>query len=1204
MTVRKKSAHLVFFLLSAGAALSAAPAFQADFNAQGDLSARLHGEKIFPLFADRNQKHQTPEKTGVTGSAVLFCKDSLSDFQDLVPELDKPLYTIHYRDLHGLPCVRGNAEMYVKPYFNDITPRGKIPHNYIFRLYRGKDRKPTLTVFLVNHRQITVQFEFSNGKKSYLYYSPPNWVPKTWKRLNIRWDKGLQQLYVDGKVVAEKNIDGALLPADRLEIGGRDSSYLLFQGLIDDVSIGTETPAELKTTTLREQTEQTRRNEGDPSKFGKISDDRAVYDPAQWETSAGIRVEKNASCLRFRWNGNDFRHRTVYGPPVKVIPGSVIRGDLAFRKGKWDFAVYAPACVAFFDSAGRPLRQNTGYDGSPGEGMRFDESNIGGYSPMRLMEFTEQTGLRSEISYFNYWRVPEKAAVMRPGWTFAYNPCSVDLLKLEFRTVDPALKSWFAQPEKVPLKANEDRGTTDAELEKNIALRKRAVAEVKKEGDRVELYIDGKRTLPAFMHNTPYNVGNIPYYSNTFARLGCRISTVWVSLGNTPSKSYLPHALREDGSIDITPWRKAVREIVRQAPDGYVLLALNIFPTMRWLEEHPDELMKNARGENFIFGYPYYPIGKGAAKTLPPGSFSWYPSLFSRKYTEYICGVLRDTLLEFEKTPESKAVIGAYLVGGDDAQFRLPNIAFTPDLSPCAVNGFRAFLRKKYGNNANLRKEWNDPDVSMETVKVPLREDLWVKEKPYYSMGHSTWLSDYKSSYALSDRRFKAAIRKAAKSAVPRMIFGGYDCAYGMTGSWGHTGLHFAEGIEDAADFYIWIPSYGRDRDNGDIPLKLYQFTGSLALHGKLGILEMDMRNPRIPLLYFGHYKSRNWQEKHNYKTFATALTRLAASAVALGGGFHCYNLQPHWILSDQAQEAWRNAFRIAAQRRGDRFSGEQIAVFLDENSNLFSNLHPHWVPSFFNFKSQPVAAVQRAGFKHNYYLLRDSLHPDFKAPRMLLFADAGTMTPEEIEQVRSRHGNSGRVIVWHGCPGFLACSDSRILSRALGFHVVPYPKHLRQSPLSAADTADPVMKGIHGFFMQEPNFLPFVFSPSWVTEKDTSVPLAKYHGTDLTGMAVKRYRNHTEFFIGQPGALSPQLIRNMAAEAGMQPLLDSDDLLLYGGGLLTVCASLGDGIRKIRIPDGIRDVIPLTSHKILRNDGKTFEVDIPDAETAVFLLK
>ena len=103
-----------------------------------------------------------------------------------------------------------------------------------------------------------------------------------------------------------------------------------------------------------------------------------------------------------------------------------------------------------------------------------------------------------------------------------------------------------------------------------------------------------------------------------------------------------------------------------------------------------------------------------------------------------------------------------------------------------------------------------------------------------------------------------------------------------MTGSWGHTGLHFAEGIEDAADFYIWIPSYGRDRDNGDLPLKPYQFTGSLALHGKLGILEMDIRNPNIPNLYFGHYKSRNWQETHNYRTFATALNRLAASAIAL----------------------------------------------------------------------------------------------------------------------------------------------------------------------------------------------------------------------------------------------------------------------------------------------------------------------------------
>ena len=222
----------------------------------------------------------------------------------------------------------------------------------------------------------------------------------------------------------------------------------------------------------------------------------------------------------------------------------------------------------------------------------------------------------------------------------------------------------------------------------------------------------------------------------------------------------------------------------------------------------------------------------------------------------------------------------------------------------------------------------------------------------------------------------------------------------------------------------------------------------------------------------------------------------------------------------------------------------------------------------------------------------------------MLLFADAGTMTPEEIVKIRERHGNSGRVIVWHGCPGFLACGDYETLSKSLGFDVSPLQGNRQQTPLVAANDTDPVMKGISGFFMQEPNFLPFVFSPSWRIGKDGSTILAKYYGTDIPGMAVKRYQDHTEIFIGQPGSVSPQLIRNAGAEAKMHPLLESDDLFIYGGSLMTVCGSLGRGIRKIRIPDGIREVVPLTPHKVLHNDGQNFEVDISDADVAVFLLK
>ena len=132
---------------------------------------------------------------------------------------------------------------------------------------------------------------------------------------------------------------------------------------------------------------------------------------------------------------------------------------------------------------------------------------------------------------------------------------------------------------------------------------------------------------------------------------------------------------------------------------------------------------------------------------------------------EYICNALRKALLEFEKTPESKAVIGAYLVGGDDAQFRLPNIAFTPDLSPCALNGFRDFLRQKYGNDVNLRREWNDPDASIENVSLPLQKDLWVADRAYYSMGgilHGSLIIRHPMRFPTEDSRPRSVKRQRA----------------------------------------------------------------------------------------------------------------------------------------------------------------------------------------------------------------------------------------------------------------------------------------------------------------------------------------------------------------------------------------------------------------------------------------------------------
>ena len=923
-----------------------------------------------------------------------------------------------------------------------------------------------------------------------------------------------------------------------------------------------------------------------------LADSAALLDAAKWPASSKIGCEGKTP-MKIVWRGGEFRPKTMWGPVIDLKGATHIRGDLKFRKLNWDESSYGVAVVAFCNAKGRIL-----------QGKRFDESNLESDPRYMINEFQSPSAINESVDYFNYWKVPKGAVSLRVGWTFRGNPAEILVEEFSFAAISPEKKPWKTNPAKKADLVLPVKTMTDQELDRLLAERKPAVAELRRAGSRVELTVNGKRELPFFMHNCVYPGVKLENYTGYFNSMGCRFSTIWVNLGEGLHPQH-PTALREDGSIDLEGWRQTVRAHLKQAPESYLMLAVYVFPTTRWLQENPDQLMKNGQGLDFIFGYPHYPLGKGAAKELPKGRFSRYPSLFSEKYRQHICGELQRVLREFEKYPESKAVAAIYLVGGDDSQFRMPNIHSRPDLSPVAREGFRQYLREKYGSDAALQKAWGDPKATIAEVRLPVRPEIWPDGEQYHAYGgHTSWLSDYKACYALSERTFKSAIRKAAKEVLPRVLVGGYDCAYGMSSGWGDTGYYQQKAYEDAGDFFIYIPNYTRSRDCGDQPLGMYQFTGSLQLHDKLGIMELDVRNPEIGPLYSHPYCQANYQAKHNAETFAISLRRLAVQSVVLGGGFHYYNLQPHWCRTEKARAALTDMFRIAAQARPVPTGREAIALFIDENSDLFATTHPRWIPSFNNFKNIPENAVQRSGAAFNFYLAVDALHPNFEAPGVLLFADAATMRPETVAEVRRCYGNSKRVIVWNGLPGFLASDDMEAIGKAVNFKVALKEKH-GKTPLVAMTTDDPLMRGIKGFLL--PPLLSgsaLVFSPHWRIDDPEAVPLAKFMNTEEVGMAVKRHPEFTEVFIGQPGAITPQLLRNFLREAGITPSIESNDIFLCGSGLMGIGAAMGTGTRSIRLPAGFTKVIPLSPHTVAKQEGDRIEVFIKHRDFAVFRLE
>lgn len=1201
----KKS--LFFAAISASAGLCGATLLQIDFNTKGSWHAENQGVRLRPLARGEASRPIAP---GVKGNAAWFAAGNPQDFPG--GTAGKTVGSLRYHNIKNFPHASGAIRLFVAPYFNGISRKNSKNHNYIFRFFNTAGPNKIITAFFFDNRRIDLQFAMENGKFAYLSAPVPTEKSRKWLQLDIIWQPGCQQLYLDGRLAAERSVPGSPLPVNAVELGGVDNfGPFMMQGALDELTVSDTVPSDL--VILKKKAVETSTDfDGDPAKFPFFVSGNLLLNGV-WQGDPGTSAKMVNGKLQLHWAGKDFRKRRIYGPEIKVQSGAFIKGILHFRKLLFDDGSFAPAEVVFYNKDGKEVFCR-----------RFDTSNISGYRPMRLNEFQETCGNNTEIKYFNYFRVPENAVSMRMAWSFTRNPAVIEVGKLEFRYVDPVKKPWFSQPAGRGTLVLKPRQVSPGEADSILARRTRPVAKLVRSGDRVEIMIDGKSVPPLFMHNCLYDIKNRPAYTAEFSRMGAKFITVPLALGRG-LYAHHPAALSPEGKLYLSGWQQRLREHIVQHPDGYLMLAIIIFPPDKWIRENDDQLMKDANGVNFIYGYPYYPIGKGAAKELPKGNFNRYPSQFSEKYTQYICGELTRVLTEFEKLPEAKAVAGIYLLGGDDDQFRMPSINTTPDCSPAALAGFRKFLREKYRTNENLQAAWGDDKVTFDTVTIPLPgRDIWPPERQYYAVGgRSSRLSDYVTSYSLAERRFKTAVRNAANKAVPRLFVGNYDCAYGMSGSWGHTGYHQHLAYEDEGDFSLYIPSYGRDRECGDLSLGIYQFTGSMQLHGKLPLMELDVRNLEIGGLTWMPYKSRNFQQEHNAETFRTGLRRLAVQSVILGGGFHYFNLYQQWARTPKALESLKDMFRIAAYARPAPLDRNRIAVFLDEHSDMFANTHPGWIPGFFNFKNIPSMAVQRTGVPFNYFLVSDVLHKDFEAPGVLFFADAATLKPETIAEIRRRYGKDKRVIVWHGAPGFLAESDIGKISRAVGFNLqdmpgnndskpasfdsnydLVSPDEPHKSPLFTVDSSDPLLKGVRGFFMQESIVVPHIYSPHWAVVDPEAVPLAVFAGTDKVGMAVKRYSDHTEIFIGQPGSVTPVLLRNFAREAGIAPALETGDLFMAGSSLIAVGASTGDGIRKVRKPANCRKVTALAGHRIIREDAEYFEFFLKHRDFAVFAVE
>ena len=777
-----------------------------------------------------------------------------------------------------------------------------------------------------------------------------------------------------------------------------------------------------------------------------------------------------------------------------------------------------------------------------------------------------------------YCKVPARAVKAYFVLNFYGNPGCIRIKEEKIHTSLPPVR------EKMRYKAMaRPLQMTDAQLDKHLAKRVPARAVIARRGEYNTIEVNGREITPSIYLTTGYKT-NLRYSMlQEYAASGVRIVSCSASLGiGRPNKS-LTDIWLDEGKYNISSLQKELRRILKEFPDAYILLNFDVSPYRGYLEKHPGEAYCDRNGDfvGFYHGYARKTGKKLFISKKGEDSLNSLPSYYSRHYAETAAKALHDVCKMISETPEGKAVVAVYLNGGTDGQWYDQfdaKLKATADGSPAGREAFKTFLQEKYGNDVNkLRRAWRKKDASFTGVELPRYEELWNKEKSFHTLHQTSSLfSDYCEFLGTAFANRHILWCKAVKSGSGnRFLAGSYFNNAGLRGypQLGHQSLRLLLKAPEV-ELLATVPSYRRNLRE---PVHQGGFSGSLVRHGKMQITELDLRTGELP--YWGRWGMPFWRSHNPAERFALDASRFAASAVSKGGTFHIYDMEGGVFNSLNARNAWQKAISLLNERVPGALDEKHIAVVSSEKFWNYQSFAKDRI-TVYTVRETPLHALYRSGVKHMEYVLEDIFEKDFKAPRVMIFLDAGTLTVEQAAVIRKRFGKNGRILCWMWAPGMFTDDGDKNISTITGFKLKRSPAADNRPLVAEPSAVSPFLKNVRGFlFPYTPEYLHGWGFAYAVADPDAKI-IARYYKTQIPGGAVKKYSDHTELYFGAPGSLTPQLCRNMARAGKVQVYLESDDFTDINAGLLSLSA-LSSGIKHIFLPPDVESIKVLTGQKV-----------------------
>ena len=440
-----------------------------------------------------------------------------------------------------------------------------------------------------------------------------------------------------------------------------------------------------------------------------------------------------------------------------------------------------------------------------------------------------------------------------------------------------------------------------------------------------------------------------------------------------------------------------VEALLGADPDASAMLRVNLNPPGDWLTAHPEAAAA---------------AGGGALDSV---------SLASPVWREEAARVL-DVLLTGVEEHHPGIVTGCVIACLDSGQWSRDGAR---DVSDANTDGFRRWLRARYGTDGALQRAWSDVDASLDKTAIPAG--------PANAEGGGVFLSGPAAVPELDFRRYSAEVTAEAIAQFATHIKAGAGEGMTVLAPYGYTfeapgqgTAHFALAklLDGPLDGFVSAVSRA-DRGLGGVGGMMGPVE-SAKLHGKRWCLVDDTRT--------GIARDETTGELTRPKSIRAedvyhVQQRNFAAAVAHGLGLFWSDLQGEGRLHDA--EMWQRFGEMRAiystvnswSTEGEsplapHVEGPTLAVVVDEESRLHMNNAGPFEDALLR-NARDVAL--RAGVPTAFYLLSDVLEGNAPRCPAYLFVNAFCLTEGERTRLHSILVEQQAAAIWLYAPGYIA---------------------------------------------------------------------------------------------------------------------------------------------------------------------------------------